>query len=82
MGNLENVTLDELREKIATRRYNKLARVGCSKKVQRKVTVHTTEITDQPATSYKSFTIRKMGYEDAIALFNAGGSQVAKIVEV
>ena len=80
MGSKEVITLNELRERICERRMRKLSGAGCAKIAQRKVNVFDTEETDQPATSYTSFAIRKMGYEKAIDLYNAGGSQVAKMV--
>lgn len=79
MGN-EVVTLDELREHIAKRRYNKLHGTGCIKSAQRKVQVWQTEITNQPATSYSSFEIRQFNASKAIEVFNAGGCQKASLI--
>ena len=81
MGTKEIVNLDQLREMICERRYNKLSGAGLAKQARREVTVFTTEKTNQPATSYRSFEIRKMNAKQAIDLFNDGGSQVAKMIE-
>lgn len=46
MGTKEIVNLDQLREMICERRYNKLSGAGLAKQARREVTVFTTEKTN------------------------------------
>lgn len=74
------VTLNALREIIATRRMNAL-KPNIRKEFQREVTVMTTDTTlQQVAAHYKSFEIRRFDHNKAVEVFNAGGCQIATIV--
>lgn len=74
-------TLDEIREANCARRKRILSGEGLAKSVQRSITVHTTDTTrHQLCCHYPSFKLRQMNYEQAIAIFNHDGSQIAKIL--
>ena len=76
------VSVTELREMICERRINSLTnRFLINRGLAKKPTVHTTDTTKQQvAAHYKSFQIRQFNISKAIEVFNAGGCQIASLV--
>ena len=80
-GAIEVWTLDAIRNANCDRRMRILSNAGLAKIVRKEVTVHTTDKTKQQlCCHYASFKLRQMGHNEAIAIFNADGSQKARLL--